>query len=199
MKAADLDETGTITIADVTGIVNIALEIVPEEEAAGARMDAGNNFLSLNGQAVSLTNTVGFVGFQMDVTLADGALLNGAQLTERAAGLNLSYNRIGENTWRIAAFSLQNSVISGNNGALLKLDIAGNKTFDVTNIEFADAAARAYMLGFNGDATGINSVNSLNTAATDIYNMNGVRSNTLRKGVNIIRNANGEVKKVFVK
>jgi len=69
----------------------------------------------------------------------------------------------------------------------------------VTNIEFADAAARAYVLGFNGEATGIDSVNNFNATGVDIYDVNGIRNNTLHKGMNIVRNANGEVKKVFVK
>jgi len=197
-KAADVNNSNDLTVSDAVGIVNIALEIDKQPEAAGARMDNGINYLTLNGQTLSLTNTVSFAGFQMDVTLADGAQLNGVQLAERAAGLKVAINRISDNTWRIIAFSLQNNVISGNDGALLKLNIVGNSNINVTNIEFADAAARAYKLGFGGEATGISSVNGINADA-EVYNMNGVRTNTMHKGMNIIRNANGEVKKVLVK
>jgi hypothetical protein len=133
----------------------------------------------------------------MDVTLADGAQFNGAQLSQRAAGMELSYNRIGENTWRIIAISLDGNTISGSEGDLLTLDIMGNSTVSVSNIEFADGEANAYALGFGG-ATGINSVYGV-SADSDIYNLNGVRTNTMHKGMNIIRSANGEVKKVFVK
>ena len=197
VKAA-AGEDEAITVADAIGIVNIAIGKSNDDPAAGARLfDEGNNFLTLNGKTLSLTNTTAFAGFQMDVTLAEGAQFNGAQLTERASNLKLVYNRIGENTWRIIALSLQGNTISGSNGALLTLDIMGNSTVSVSNIEFADAAANAYALGFGG-ATGINGVYGV-SADSDIYNVNGVRTNTMHKGMNIIRNANGEVKKVFVK
>lgn len=197
--AADVVKSDEITITDAVAIVNMALKLPdPNEEVNGARMNGGYGYLTMNGQSLNLTNAVSFVGFQMDVTLAEGTQFNGVQLAERAAGLNVAYNQVGENTWRIIAFSLQNNRISGNEGTLLTLDITGNSTVNVTNIEFADAAARAYVLDFNGEATGINGVYS-NVAGSDIYNLNGVRSNTMQKGVNIIRNANGEVKKVFVK
>jgi len=198
--AADVDKSNDITVSDAKGIVNIALEIVPETEPEtnGARMFGGDNYLTMDGQTVNLTNAIGFAGFQMDVTLTAGAQFNGVQLAERAAGMMLAYNRIGENTWRIIALSLDNSLISGNDGALLTLNIMGNGNISVNNVEFTDAAARAYVLGFNGEATGINSVNG-NNAEADVYNMNGVRINTMHKGMNIIRNANGEVKKILIK
>ena len=197
VKAA-AGEDEAITVADAIGIVNIAIGKSNDDPAAGARLfDEGNNFLTLNGKTLSLTNTTAFAGFQMDVTLAEGAQFNGAQLTERASNLNLVYNRIGENTWRIIALSLQGNTISGSDGALLTLDIMGNSTVSVSNIEFADAEANAYALGFGG-ATGINGVYGV-SADSDIYNVNGVRTNTMHKGMNIIRSANGEVKKVFVK
>ncbi len=198
-KAADVNESNDITVTDAVAIVTIALEINNEPAPeAGARMDYGVNYLTMNGQTVSLTNSIPFAGFQMDVTLADGAMLNGVQLTERAAGMTMSYNRISDNTWRIIALSLQGNTISGNDGALFKLDITGNSTIEVTNIEFADAAARAHALGFGGEATGI-SLTGFDTADADIYNVNGVRTNSVNKGMNILRNAKGEVKKVFVK
>ena len=156
------------------------------------------NYLTLVGQTLNLSNVTAFAGFQMDVTLADGALLNGAELADRAAGMMLGYNRISDNTWRIIALSLDETTMSGNEGALLKLDIFGNSNISVSNILFVDAAARAYRLDFMGETTGINGVKSISGDA-DIYNVNGVRTNTTSKGVNIIRNANGKVQKVFVK
>ena len=196
-KAADVNKNNILTVSDAVGIVNIALGKT-NGDAAGARLfEDGNNFLTLNGKTLSLTNSTAFAGFQMDVTLADGAQFNGAQLSQRAAGMELSYNRIGENTWRIIAISLDGNTISGSEGDLLTLDIMGNSTVSVSNIEFADGEANAYALGFGG-ATGINGVYGV-SADSDIYNVNGVRTNTMHKGMNIIRSANGEVKKVFVK
>jgi hypothetical protein len=199
VAAADVNNDGSVDIVDVVADMNIVMEIEPAtEQEAGARMDNSTNYLTMNGNNISLTNSTSFVGFQMDVTLAEGAQFNGIQLSERANGLNMRYARVAENTWRVVVFALDRSMISGNEGNLLTFDITGNSTINVTNIKFADAAARGYKLGFQDEATGI-SLTGMDTSDADIYNMNGVRTNTMRKGMNIIRNANGEVKKVLVK
>ena len=195
-KAADVDNSGEITVTDAVAIVNIALEIEPEAPARGEMAEA-MNFLTMNGNALELTNTITFVGFQMDVTLANGAMLNGVSLSERAAGLQVAYNRIADNTYRIIAFSTSNTAIEGIDGTLFSLDITGNANINITNIEFADAAARAYALGF-GEATGIKGINA-DATNVEIYTVDGVKSNKVRKGINVVRTADGKVKKVFVK
>ena len=195
-KAADVDNSGEITVTDAVAIVNIALEIEPEAPARGEMAEA-MNFLTMNGNALELTNTTTFVGFQMDVTLANGAMLNGVSLSERAAGLQVAYNRIADNTYRIIAFSTSNTAIEGIDGTLFSLDITGNANINITNIEFADAAARAYALGF-GEATGIKGINA-DATNVEIYTVDGVKSNKVRKGINVVRTADGKVKKVFVK
>ena len=196
-KAADVDNSGNITVADAVAIVNIALEIPEPEATARGEMSEAVNFLTMNGNALELMNTTTFVGFQMDVTLTNGAMLNGVSLAERAAGLQVAYNRIAENTYRIIAFSTSNVAIEGNEGELFSLDITGNANINITNIEFADAAARAYALGF-GETTGIKGIYA---GATNVesYTVGGVKNDKLRKGMNIVRTADGKVKKVFVK
>ena len=194
-QAADVNKSNDITIADAVAIVNIALE--KDEAPAGARSTVlDNSRLVIDGQTVSLVNTMQFVAFQMDVTLADDALFNGVQLGERAAALEVSYNRVGQNTYRIAAISFQGAAIEGNAGELLKLDIAGNSNVSISNIEFADTYAQAYKLA--GQTTGIN---SLTTAAANagIFSVSGARSNSLRKGLNVVRGNDGQAKKFIVK
>lgn len=194
-KAADVNKSNSITVSDAVGIVNIALEITPE---APARSDMeAVNFLTMNGNALELMNTTEFVGFQMDVTLANGAMLNGVSLAERAAGLQVVYNRIADNTYRIIAFSAGNAAIEGNEGELFSLDITGNANVNITNIEFADAAARAYALGF-GETTGIKGIYA---GATNVesYTVGGIKNDKVRKGMNVVRTADGKVKKVYVK
>jgi hypothetical protein len=151
----------------------------------------------MNGNALELMNSTKFVGFQMDVTLADGAMLNGVSLAERAADLQVAYNRIADNTYRIIAFSTSNAAIEGNEGELFSLDITGNANISISNVEFADAAARAYALGF-GEPTGIKGIYA---GATNMesYTVGGVKNDKVRKGMNVVRTADGKVKKVFVK
>ena len=194
-KAADVNNSNSITVSDAVGIVNIALGV--DNEQATARGEESVNYLTLNGTELSLMNTTEFVGFQMDVTLAEGATFNGVNLTSRAANLQVAYNRLSGNTYRIIAFSADNAAIEGNEGALFSLNITGNNNISFSRIEFADAAAQAYELGF-GEATGINGVNA-GVANAEYYTVGGVKSNKAQKGMNVVRTADGKVKKVFVK
>lgn len=193
-EAADINKSGKITVSDVVGIINIALD---EELDARTMADNANNFLTMDGAEVSLMNSTTFVGFQMDVTLAQGAVLNGVELAQRAAGLTVAYNRVADNTYRIVAFSTDKAAIQGSEGALFSLNIAGNSNVTVSNVEFTDAAARAYALEVAA-TTGINSVVA-GAAATEVYNLGGVKSDKVRKGLNVVRGADGKMKKVFVR
>jgi hypothetical protein len=195
-KAADVNQSNTVSVSDVVGIINIILNEI--DDAAGARSDkATHNYLLLDGNELNLMNEAAFVGFQMDVTVADGAVLNGVRLAARAAGLQVAYNRVAENTYRVMAFSTDKSAILGDEGQLCSFDIAGDQTVKLSNIEFTDGAARAYALGLS-ETTGIDGV-AAEKATAEIFTIDGVKSNQMRKGMNVVKHANGEVKKVFVK
>ena len=194
-KAADVNKTNTITVADAVGIVNIAMNVEPEAEARGE--EPAVNYLTMENKEIGLVNTTGFSAFQMDVTLSDGAVLGAARQTERTAGMLLTTNKIGGNTWRIVALSLDGSAISGSEGSLLSLDIVGQGSVSVSNIEFADRAARAYKLDFELP-TGINSLYN-NKVEGEVYSVSGARSNSVKKGINVVRQADGKVRKVLVK
>lgn len=198
-KAADVNKSNDITVSDAVAIVNIALNEEPaiEFESASARIDLAGNYLTQDGAEVTLVNNQQFVGFQMDVTLAQGAVFNGVQLSQRAAGLHVAYNRVAENTYRIIAFSIDNNAIEANDGALFRLNITGEQNVSISKIEFADAAARAYSLKL-AETTGIRSLN-MAAEGTDVYTLGGVKSDKVRKGMNVVRQANGQVRKVMVK
>ena len=135
-KAADVNNSNSITVSDAVGIVNIALGKPAGDETATARGEKAEavNYLTMNGASLNLMNSTEFVGFQMDVTLADGTQFNGVQLADRAADLQVIYNRISANTYRIIAFSTGNAAIEGNEGELFTLDIAGNHNINITNM-----------------------------------------------------------------
>ena len=196
-KAADYNGNMDVTITDAVAIVNVAISDDVNQSQPAPMYGVANNYLALYGNTVSLTNQTAFVAFQMDVILANGAVLNGMQFAERAAGLQAYYNRISDNTWRIVGFSTEKVVISGNEGTLLTLDVTGNSNVTIGNIEFTDTYAHGYALTL-GDATGINSL-SIDTANTEIYTIDGVQTNGLRKGLNVVKMADGQVRKVLVK
>ena len=198
-RAADVNYTGNITVSDVVGVVNIALNGYEwyEELARSQSFEQEINYLTQDGNKIGLKNTTEFVAFQMDVTLTDGAMLNGVNLNQRANGLNIRYSRLEGNTYRIMAFSMNMAAITGNEGELLSLNITGNQTVTLSNIEFTDTAARAYALGVN-DATGINGIMA-GDANADYYTVDGVKSDKMRKGMNVVKTADGKVRKMFVK
>ena len=195
LKVADVNKSGNITVSDAVGIVNIALNAETPAPARG-EMEAVN-FLTKNGTSLNLINSTEFVGFQMDVTLVEGAMLNSVSLNDRAANLQVVYNRIAKNTYRIIAFSTGNAAIEGNEGELISLDITGNANIAISNIEFADAAANAYALSLT-ETTGINGIYA-GAANVESYTVGGVKNDKMRKGMNIVRTADGKVKKVLVK
>ena len=195
-KAADVNASGNITVSDAVGIVNIALSEVTSEPSARGDV-AENNALALNGNVLALANTTEFVAFQMDVTVAEGTQFRGVELTSRATGLNVSYNRVADNTYRVVAFSVNKNAIEAGEGAICTFDIVGNKNVQVTNIEFADAAARAYALVL-GETTRINGI-AAGAAGAEYYSVGGVKSDKAQKGMNVVRTADGKVKKVLVK
>ena len=198
-RAADVNYTGNITVSDVVGVVNIALNGYEwyEELARSQSFEQEINYLTQDGNKIGLKNTTEFVAFQMDVTLTDGAMLNGVNLNQRANGLNIRYSRLEGNTYRIMAFSMNMAAITGNEGELLSLNITGNQTVTLSNIEFTDTAARAYALGVN-DATGINGIMA-GDANADYYTVDGVKNDKMRKGMNVVKTADGKVRKMFVK
>ena len=134
---------------------------------------------------------------KMDVTLADGAVLNNVMMNQRAQGLNVRFSRLEGNTYRIMGFSMNKTAITGSEGELLKLDITGNQNVTISNVEFTDTAANAYALGVN-DATGINGIMA-GDANADYYTVDGVKNNKMRKGMNVVKTADGKVRKMFVK
>ena len=196
LAVADMNGDGQITTADAVAVVQLALA---EEAPAGApRVDlSAQNRLSVNAGKVMLSNADEFVAFQMDVTLADDAQLQGVNLSNRMTTHEATYARVDANTWRIIVISMQNDAIMNNSGSLMQLNISGNQEISLSNVEFVDAAARACVVGL-GETTGIVGVDADQSDAS-YYNVGGVRNDNVRKGMNIVRSADGKVKKVFVK
>lgn len=190
--AADLDKNNKVEITDVQGIINLALGIT-EQTSASRASELADNTLSIDGNQLLLQNQTMFTGFQMDVTLENGAELNGVQLSDRAKDMILVYNKVGDNTWRIAAISLSRTAISGNDGCLLTFDVNGNGNVNIKNNIFTDANTQGYNLSLTAP-TGISAVKAAMAEGTVVYDMQGRRVENPAKGLYIV---NG--KKVVLK
>jgi hypothetical protein len=76
---------------------------------------------------------------------------------------------------------------------------AGAKVFDIY-IANAGEKSKALLDALNEEFSGIQTVNAQKTKAmSGIYNLNGIRQQSLKRGLNIVVMDNGSVKKVVVK
>ena len=185
--AADVNANEAITVADAVEIINISLGIENDEAAEANDRQANEDYLIVNNAEVSLVNQKDYVAFQMDVTLPAGAQFNGVTAADRANNIQVTYNQLANGKVRIAGLSTDKTPIAENEGAIISLDITGNGNVSISNVEFVDAQAKAYVLDVvAGEATGIEEINTLIAEGAEIYTANGVKVNALQKGVNII-------------
>lgn len=94
------------------------------------------------------------------------------------------------------------------NSYILKTLEGGQKFYKLTTTSTGKANrcylkegnySSAKLLSFDDEeATDISAIDALNYGA-DIYNANGVKINSLQKGMNIVKMTNGSIKKIFVK
>ncbi|MBQ7443368.1 MAG: hypothetical protein IJS59_05815 [Bacteroidaceae bacterium] len=189
----DANKSETITVADAVGIINIALGMSVDNDADVKAAAVSTDRLVIEGNSISLDATDAYVAFQMDIRMHEGARLDGVKLM--AEGLTLYTNRLADGTVRVIALSMDNAAMLGRDALLLTVSATGH--FDITAAEFVDAKGMARSLNLDG-ATAIDAI-ATDATATDIYTVGGVRDSRLRQGVNIVRQADGSVRKVLVK
>lgn len=208
-ETLDVNADGDINVADVTSLINTLTGNT--NNGTNTRMAvrrfmpamSGDNAFRVeevvgeNGMrrfAVVLSNEVAFAAGQLDIVLPDYAKVAGVSLGERANGLE-AYTFENFGSTRIVMTSLDNSLISGNNGCVLFIDVEGNAELEVENVIFSDINGNAYTLGGNG-TTGVDGIyDSIKNGVKAIYNAAGQKLKGMTKGVNIIRNADGSVSK----
>ena len=209
----DINGDGDI---DVTDLVWLRYYLVHEDwpnAGAGVRAEfqeasSGADAISMkvvstNGNitrvAVNLDNETTFNAFQMQMMLPAGAKVVGKSLGERVEGANLLSSQSSEGVVSFVALSTGKNVIAGNEGAVLYLDIEDlNGTVSIGKAIFVDTALNGYNLA-GTEATGIRETiaNAMSSATQKFYDMSGRMMESLKNGINIIRNADGTSKKVL--
>ena len=208
----DVNGDGKVNVADLQAILNISLGLNIDGTVPGSalsrtfRMDtfeAGTmNVKAIklsNGNtqlAIELNSNADYRALQMEVVLTGNVNIVG----ENAEGMALRSKNLN-NIYRVIGYGQLES-----NGTMLTLEAAGDGTVSFNNVVLATPEAEAVefnLCGTNGtelslgDTTGINTIAVEAYEGNTIYDLSGKRMNGIKKGINIIRDQNGEIKKVL--
>jgi hypothetical protein len=153
--------------------------------------------------AVALQSTRQYGIFAIDVKLAEGMSLKNVSTALRTEGFGIATNELENGLTRILVSPAEPKAFEGTEGDLIYLELAGNGNVEFQQVVFADmnCAEKKFRLDAvaAGETTGIGGVNAETGVMQSIYNLGGRMVNGLKKGINIIRNANGETQKVIKK
>ena len=209
MERCDISGDGTVDVTDLVWLRYFLVHGDWPNGAAAARGDmaSANDYINMEVVsvennvtriAINLDNETVFNHFQLNVQLPEGAKVVGQTLGERVEGANLMMAQNGT-TVRMLAISTANNVFAGNEGAVVYIDIEGlNGEVNIEKAIFTDTELNGHLLTANSTTSIRESItNALQAAGQKIYNMGGKMMNGLKKGVNIIRNADGSTKKVM--
>lgn len=205
----DVNQDGDINVGDAQGALNYAYYGAMTKPGAGARSNS-NVAESLTAEmvgnriAVSLTNSREYSALQMDVVLPEGMTIEGQSVADRNDGFSIAASQLKNGATRIIVTANEaGKAFAGNEGEVLYIDVNGQGTVSFENIIFADvnAGTQKFQLASvtGGIATGIAAAKSENGMMETIYNMGGRLMNGLKKGINIIRRADGTTEKVIKK
>ena len=197
----DINHNEVIEVGDLTAIVNYILTHDWNGYAAARAEKMEGESLTMtqgtNRIAVNLANVADYTAFQMDLVLPEGMKLVGAQLSDRAGESHKLYSRAQlDGSIRMVASSVKGETFSGNEGAVLYLEVEGTGTPELLNILFSDANAVTRSFAIGNDATGIDTASTFESLKQKVYDLGGRVKESLKKGINIIRRADGTTGKV---
>ncbi len=187
--AADTNDDQKLDGADLQNVIDLMLGKTIAADVRAEAADVIGDYVLVNGSEIALVNAREYVNFTLVVSAASDALQ--AATTARTNGMQVTTTKVG-NFYKIFAYSANNAAIEGGEGDILTL----NADAVVKSASFV-ANGVAYKLNVE-DATAIRSIEA-DLEGAEIYTVGGVKTSRLQKGVNVIRMADGSVKKVLVK
>lgn len=211
IEAADMNNDGVIDAADVVMLVNVY--VYGNKYGNGAsyapfryiNVDE-NLLLSSDGRQISVAfdNAYSYSAIQMDITLPEGASIENIVLGERVANHMIEARHLSNGAYRVVIFSVSADAFAGKSGNLFSMDVdsptGGSVQIDnVISVRLNGGSKSLSSSVIN--IPGTTAVSAVNTAETDseIYSVDGIQTNELGNGINIIRSESGAVKKVLVK
>lgn len=215
VKAADVNEDGRNTVADLVMINNIyvygnkygAVALQSKDAMKTAAMESGTLGMQISAERmdIALNSEMPYAAIQMDITVPAGVVLDEVSFAGATENVMVATNLLESGNCRIVMYTADGSAMLSGSADLLNIKLAGegNGIVSIDNIIAATSTGEARELAaVNGNftiATGISAIDTENEANGSIFDTNGVVRQTLKKGVNIVRDAAGRVKKILVK
>lgn len=205
---ADINSDDQVNIADAVALVN---EIAGNTTFAKVfftpkKNHSADEHLTLtenrdHSLSLSMENSSAYTAFQFDLLMNSDVDVMEMQLNNsRKNGHQLLFNKVGDGHYRVVALSTSNNSFNGNAGELLNFQLDGFNTegLTVSNIHFYTSRGGDKQfddLTVQGGTTAIDLQSAEEKLGTDaVYDLQGRKQSTLKRGVNIV---NG--KKVMVK
>ena len=198
---ADLNDDGEVDIFDVILDINLMLNNKTEvrnktrasEEREEAFVTANNNCIQFG-----INDANRFTAFQFDMEVASDMELMGVRLKDNTSNHALYFIKNGQNSYRVAGVSMDNSTLSANGNDLVELSFSKAGNVHISDIIFVTPQeSKTHFNCGNTVVTGIG-INEQEHQAGEVFDLsghkNGANLNRLPKGIYIINN-----KKIIVK
>lgn len=208
-EAADVNASGSINITDLIAIANIAVgntaaPVLTAPKAVTTDVITLGDYDPVTGTiAINLDNATAYAGFQMDVALPQGLILESAELTGRAASHTLMTGVNPDGSIRLLGFSLNNNEIAAGSDAIIILKVNTTSALDandgiiVSDIFFTQSNEVESVLPNVTTNAVVTAISDIRTdgEGVDVYDMRGV---LVRQGVKAAEATQGLPTGVYV-
>ena len=212
-KAADMDKDGEYTVADLVQINNIYVfgnkygqNVAAAKAAMKADVEPGGMSMQMDtdNMDVMLNSSTGYAALQMDVVLPAGVNIREVDFAGESKNVMVTANVFENGSYRIVLYTVDGSNMLNGENRLLNLKLAGEGTgvVSIDNIIASTGAGMRHNLdAVSGAYTIVTGIEAVETTEgnSSVFGTDGVVRRTLQKGINIVKDAAGKVKKVLVK
>ena len=189
-EAADMNGDKSVSVTDVGMIINLILN---EGVAASPQLNraaAGDAHLTqqstTDGYQLQLGNKDAFIGFQIDLQVANNAAINDMKLIGGDDHL-MTYRQLENGSYRVVCYSPTNSTFEANDAGLLNISTTGDVTISNVRLTTADFS-EVRLDAVSGGTTGITDVKELQGDELKVYSLDGrlCRTISVQQGENTL-------------
>lgn len=212
LKAADMDGDGKYTVADLVQINNLYVYGKTtglqgsNNVAAAADAETGSVDMQLDTDRMSvlLDSNTGYSAIQMDVEMPQGVSVSEVNFAGDSQKVMVATNVLENGVLRVVLYAADGSSILNGESSLLDLSLAG-EGMGIVSIDHIIAATpkgqRHDLTAATGAFTIVTGIEAVEASAdtTSVFDINGMVRKTVQKGINIVKDATGKVKKMLMK